>query len=135
METLRKKFFLKLATLSFLICITAGVCYVLNSVAAGSKEYGEKLNSDIRALESKIQKFKSENARLEEAVKIWDSMSESERAFNGLRLSEAKAELDRMVRKFWLSDVKTTFSKPEIKEKSRAAGRLQNRREQRQHQL
>jgi hypothetical protein len=116
MDTLRKKLFLKLATLMFLICITGGASYVLSSVAGKSRDYADKLNADIRGLESRLQQFKQDNARLEEALKIWEDMSGSERAFAGLRLGEAKTELDRMVKKYWLSDVKTTFSKPDLKD-------------------
>ncbi|MET0155586.1 MAG: hypothetical protein ABW189_05730 [Rickettsiales bacterium] len=111
-ETLRKKLIMRLSTLAFLACATGAAGYALNSGASSSQGYNAKLTSDIRGLEGNIQKFKSDNIRREQAMEIWNKMTEGEKAFNGLRLGEAKEALDRMIGKYWLSNVKTTFSKP-----------------------
>lgn len=71
------------------------------------------LKNDIRSLNSKLEGLNKKTLEFSEAVQTWESMGESEQKLSGLRINDAKDVLDKLSTKYKLSEVNTSFSKPE----------------------
>ena len=98
--------------LPILFLIVSALVY-LNISHKKTIEKEKLLRSDINSLESKLNKLISNKKRLSEDMAIWRDMTEEEKKLGGLRINDAKDKVDKLSKKFYLSDVRTTFSKPE----------------------
>lgn len=116
MIALKKKAIINGSMLLFMLALTIVVAGAMYSALSSNKEYKNKLARETRDIEGRIQRSKQENLKIVDALELWNGLSVEERSFEGLRLSDAKTVLDEMIETYWLSDVRTTFSKPLITE-------------------
>lgn len=82
--------------------------------------FKEKFSVEERTVESAIKKLKNDKNTLKKSLeqfegqlKIWQSMTETERKLNGLRISDAKTKLNELTSRYSLFEVNISFSTPE----------------------
>lgn len=110
---IKKRIFLKLAIFLPIIIILVGAYYFVLSTKQNKIKKEASIKSDISQTKSNLDKLTANKKRLSEDMDIWRNMSENEKKMSGLRISEAKNIVDELSKKFYLTDVRTTFSKPE----------------------
>lgn len=111
---LKKKLIISGSALAFMLVLTAIVGGILYSFLDNKRTYSNRLTRETRDIQSRITRSKNNNKHMVESLTAWEKLSTQDKAMKGLRLSEAKKTLDNMVDEYWLSDVRTTFSKPAI---------------------
>ena len=79
-------------------------------------EYSKKhswLKSDIQSFQGKIDGMDQQTLAFSEAIEVWNSLPLEDRQMQGLRITDAKDLLDKLEKKYKLTGVQVSFSKPE----------------------
>lgn len=101
------------AVIAVVICVS----YIfIESIKDKYNQRHSWLSNDISSLNRKLDGFNKKTLEFSEAVKVWDSLPESRKKGQGLRISDAKELLDSLEKKYFLHDMRVSFSKPYTKE-------------------
>lgn len=112
---LLKKNLLKKALFYGIILFAAAGFYTgLKMTFDSFEESKNNLKRDVSNLRDKLDSFNRQTLEFADALKDWESFSPGNKLLQGLRISEAKDELDRMANEYKLSGMQISFSKPEI---------------------
>lgn len=113
MSKSKKDLILKLSIFVILICVVASVTFYLGSIVDDLEKKESWLKNDIGDMGRKLEGMNKKTMEFSEGVKVWESISESDKSLTGLRINDAKDVLDKLQAKYKLSSVKTSFSKPD----------------------
>lgn len=104
---------IKITICIILIVFVSSISIYLSGTA---EEYNKKytwIKNDISELGRKLDGLNQKTVEFSEAVKAWESLPEDAKLLPGLRINDAKDILDKLQIKYKLTNVKTSFSKPE----------------------
>lgn len=102
----------KLTIFVAVIVVTSALAFYLS----GMKEEMDKkyvwIKNDIGDLNRKLEGLNQKTVEFSEAVKAWELLPKEAKALPGLRINDAKDILEKLQKKYRLTGVKTSFSKP-----------------------
>jgi len=98
--------------LSIFACVAVGMLY-LSQVDTTTTEKLQWLRNDINALKAKLDGMNQKTLELSEAIKAWEKLPAEQHDLDGLRINAAKDLLDKLQVRYGLSNIKTSFSKPQ----------------------
>lgn len=111
---LRNKLILRMV---IYVLIIGGIFAVYSFAASTSDEALQKykwLKNDIDSLQSKIRNLDTQKVEFANAVKIWENLSDYQKAMKGVQITRAESVLTALYEKYHLNNVSTTFSAPAL---------------------
>lgn len=109
-----QKFLLKkISIFVVFIIIAISISLYLGGVVDEFEKKNAWLKNDISETGRKLEGLNKKTLEFSEGVKVWESLPESDKELPGLRINDAKDTIDKLQKKYKLSSVKTSFSKPD----------------------
>lgn len=109
----RKILLNKISIIVVLIVIVISISLYLGGVVDDFEKKNTWLKNDISETGRKLEGLNKKTLEFSEGVKVWESLPNSDKELPGLRINDAKDTIDKLQKKYKLSSVKTSFSKPD----------------------
>lgn len=113
---LDKKLYVKLfILLTGFVIFGLGIFYILSSSEDIKKDL-TGLQNEANSIQSKINNFNNKKKSFLESLEVWEQIDGNNKVFAGLRISESNAMIEELEKKYGISNLRTVFSKPKIRE-------------------
>lgn len=110
---LKKKILIRALIYIAAIAVLVAVCIYLDNLKTEFANKRDRLRNDTFSLNRKLDGLSKKVLELSDAIQVWEEAGGNNQQLNGLRINDAKDLLDEWEKKYKLSEVKTSFEKPE----------------------
>lgn len=112
-KKLQHDLMIRLVIVLGILVVALGATYYLRLKVHQLEDKYHWYKSDTLAIAKKLETLNKRTLEFSDSVRVWESMTESQKKLQGLQLSKARTLLEELQNKLKLSEVNISFSKPE----------------------
>lgn len=113
LKDLRQAVLKRAIVIGLILLVSGVVIYVLHMNLSKSVEKYQWLKTSVNSLNAKLEGLNRKTLEFSDAVKAWEKMDEADKQLQGLQISKANELLKEYEKLYKLSEMSTTFSKPQ----------------------